>query len=45
VTMRRQHQNDCRHWWHRYRQAQASAAQVRNLLSLASLSRSLFGPR
>ncbi len=38
---RRQYEDDCRHWWHRYRKAQTSAAQVRSLQALESLNKSL----
>ncbi len=42
MTTRRQYREDCRHWWHRYRKAQASAAEIRGLLALRSLSRSII---
>lgn len=42
---RRQYGDDCRHWWHRYRRAQASAAQVNNLLAVKTLSKSILRNR
>lgn len=38
---RRKYREDCRHWWHRYRKAQASAAQVGHLLALDALHKSI----
>lgn len=37
-----QHHDDCRHWWRRYRSAQASAADIRNLMALRSLEMATF---
>ncbi len=41
---RRNYNDDLRHWWHRYRSAQASAAQVGSLLALKALNEPLLKP-
>lgn len=38
----RQYREDCRHWWHRYRKAQRSASQVRDLQACERLNKSIL---
>ena len=37
-----QYRADCRHWWHRYRKAQRSAAELRDLQARERLQRSIL---